>query len=225
MPRPSSNQPCIDSRRVGVLAPYCLDWEFKKAVSSSFKASLGVSPAFRELMPDRSIVAKAGLEAATTHSAISQGETTRLTQKFSLSLRETQFIDGILKTVLQRSSVNLTSECSAYIADCNQTQKQHADCANDRRKYRFQDLRKLGDCFDAVLPLSPSRSRSVLVPKLAKQFDQKVKQFPRNGLRVIASAENQERFSAIVTVTIASAAACLSKICKRYVSCNVRGRP
>jgi hypothetical protein len=49
--------------------------------------------------------------------------------------------------------------------------------------------------------------------------------FPRNGLRVITTAWITGALRVVVPHTDQTWTACLSKIFKRYASCNVCGRP
>lgn len=222
-----TNQLCIDSRRLGVSAAYFIELEFQETgafVYRFYKAPFGNRPAYGEFMPDRSSDL-VSLKTGRTAFADQWVQRPAFIQKYPLSLSETEFIDAILKTMLQESGVDLTDHRAAYIADYNTNASRGrivrmiAENA-DFKNAEFNRAFVLMQCF-GHLRRDPDQGRY--------QFWQNNLNNEPNNFRgmvcaFITSADSGA-FQAVVSVTIASAAACLSKIYKRYVSCNVRGRP
>lgn len=130
---------CIQRQRIGVSAAFFIEQEFQQTgfyVYRIFKSSLGRRPSYVEFMTDRSRLAVSGnLDAekiAYTQEFVQRGE---FIGKYPTSLDGPGFVDALITTVQNNSSVNLTPRRSELITEYS--------AGADQTDSRAQVLRKL----------------------------------------------------------------------------------
>jgi Tol biopolymer transport system component len=115
----STDTKCINSQRVAVSAAFFIEQEFQDTgsfVYRFYKGSLGRQPTYAEFVSDRSkIIGGANLEASKQAFADAWTQRTEFTTKYPTTLSPSDFVDALLQTVKQTSSVDLTNQRQTYI--------------------------------------------------------------------------------------------------------------
>ncbi len=116
---PSGDAKCIDSKRVTVSAAFFIEQEFQDTgsfVYRFYKGSLGRQPAYAEFVQDRSrVIGGTNLEASKQAFADAWTQRAEFLAKYPTALTSAQFVDALLQTVKQTSTVDLTSQRQTFI--------------------------------------------------------------------------------------------------------------
>ncbi len=116
---PNSDAQCINSRRVTVSAAFFIEQEFQDTgsfVYRFYKGSLGRQPNYAEFTQDRSrVIGGANLEASKAAFADSWTQRPEFLAKYPSTLSAEQFVDALLQTVKQTSTVDLTGNRQTFI--------------------------------------------------------------------------------------------------------------
>jgi len=196
---------CIRERRISVSAAFFVEQEFQQIgafVYRLYEAAYGRRPSYAEFTRDRSrLTASSALDASKQALAEEFVQRTEFTQKYSLNLSHSEFVDALIKSVRDKSGVDLSNQRAALIADY--------DANNNRGRV----LRLVTD--DAAFAAAEYNRAFVLMEYfgyLRRDPDDAGYQFWLNVLNnrvsnnyramacaFLTSREYQERFSSVVT--------------------------
>jgi len=116
---PSGDAKCINSKRVTVSAAFFIEQEFQDTgsfVYRFYKGSLGRPPAYDEFVSDRSrVIGGTALEASKVAFAETWTQRPEFLDKYPATLSSAQFVDALLQTVKQTSTVDLTSQRQTFV--------------------------------------------------------------------------------------------------------------
>ena len=114
-----SDPVCIRSRRIGVSAAFFIELEFQSTgsfVYRFYKASYGALPTYTQFTPDRArIVGGSELETARQAFADNWVQRPEFLARYPATQTSAQFVDTLLATVQQGSSVNLTANRNSLL--------------------------------------------------------------------------------------------------------------
>jgi hypothetical protein len=125
---------CIRNKRMDVSAAFFMEQEFQQTgafVYRNYEAAYGRRPNYAEFTRDRSRF-NASSDLETNKQSFSEEFTQRqeFTQKYSLNLSHSEFIDALLKTIRENSGVDLSNRRAALIVDhdANNSRARLASC-------------------------------------------------------------------------------------------------
>ena len=196
---------CIRERRISVSAAFFVEQEFQQTgafVYRLYDAAYGRRPSYAEFTRDRSrLTASSALDANKQSLAEEFVQRTEFTQKYSPNSSHSEFVDALIKSVRDKSGVDLSNGRAALIADY--------DANNNRGRV----LRSVTD--DAAFAAAEYNRAFVLMEYfgyLRRDPDEAGYQFWLNILNnrvannyramvcaFLTSREYQERFSSVVT--------------------------
>lgn len=196
---------CIRERRISVSAAFFIEQEFQQTgafVYRLYEAAYGRRPSYAEFTRDRSrLTTSSALDANKQSLAEEFVQRTEFTQKYSPNLSHSEFVDALIKSVKDKSGVDLSHQRAALIADY--------DANNNRGRV----LRSVTD--DAAFAAAEYNRAFVLMEYfgyLRRDPDEAGYQFWLNVLNnrvpnnyramvcaFLTSREYQERFSSVVT--------------------------
>ena len=112
---------CLNQARINISAAFFIEQEFQETGSfiyRLYKASYGVRPLFAQFMPDRKqLVGGADLEANKNAFVESWIQRPEFTQRYPQHLSGPEFIDALLKTLRESSSIDTAEMRSALLND------------------------------------------------------------------------------------------------------------
>ena len=118
-----TNPGCISSRRVGVSAAFFVEAEFQRTgsfVYRLYKGGLARRPTFQEFNADRTqVVEGPGLEADKQALALAFVQRPEFVQRYAAQTTADAFVDALIASIQQASSVNLSSLRGALITRYN----------------------------------------------------------------------------------------------------------
>jgi len=200
-----TNARCIRDRRISVSAAFFVEQEFQQTgafVYRLYEAAYGRRPSYAEFTRERSrLTASSAPDASKQSLAEEFVQRTEFTQKYSPNSSHSEFVDALIKSVRDKSGVDLSNQRAALIADY--------DANNNRGRV----LRLVTD--DTAFAAAEYNRAFVLMEYfgyLRRDPDEAGYQFWLNVLNnrvpnnyramvcaFLTSREYQERFSSVVT--------------------------
>ncbi len=200
-----TNARCIRDRRISVSAAFFVEQEFQQTgafVYRLYEAAYGRRPSYAEFTRERSrLTASSAPDASKQSLAEEFVQRTEFTQKYSPNSSHSEFVDALIKSVRDKSGVDLSNQRTALIADY--------DANNNRGRV----LRLVTD--DTAFAAAEYNRAFVLMEYfgyLRRDPDEAGYQFWLNVLNnrvpnnyramvcaFLTSREYQERFSSVVT--------------------------
>ena len=117
------NWRCISARRTRVSAAFFVEQEFQNTgsfVYRLYKDGLGRRPTFSEFSQDRSQIDVTNLENTKRAFTLVFVQRTAFLQKYAAATNAASFVDALITTIQQSSTVNLGAQRDALIARYNQ---------------------------------------------------------------------------------------------------------